>query len=157
MNSIKKLIYEINKTPVSSFNKAGVIIDNYIGRDWKNYEKLQNTNYNKQKIYANNFFEIYILTWGPGQYSRIFDHQINGCWVKILKGSLQESIYNLDMKPLLTRNLCPKNNALFMYNDSGYHMLENKTNTITTSLHVYSPSGSNSMSDIIQKSLDNRD
>ena len=154
MNSIKKLISEINKVPIHSFNKVGVIIDKYTGKDWKKYERLCDKNYNRKIVYHNNFFEIYILTWGLGQSSTIHDHPINGCWLKILKGNLQETIYNLDMKPVLTRGVCPKNNALFMHNDIGYHMLENKTNNITTSLHVYSHTSKN-LSNIIQKMLSN--
>lgn len=139
MNSLKRLIATLNTVPRNNFTRAGPILQKYNGIDWKNYQKFNPERYERAKVYQNNEFEIYIITWGPEQESPIHDHPDYGCWLKMLQGNLHETIYNLQEKPIENKVLVP-GDVGFMHNDYGYHKIANKSPHISTSLHVYSPS-----------------
>lgn len=138
MNNLKRLIFTLDKFPMYNFPQAGPILRKYNGTDWKLYEKFDPKRYNRAEVYKNNKFEIYVITWAPGQESSIHDHPDYGCWIKILRGNLYETIYNIGGKQTENKIL-NTGNVGFMHNDYGYHKITNKSSDISTSLHIYSP------------------
>jgi cysteine dioxygenase len=134
--NIKILIDKIND--LRDFNNVGEILKDYIGVDWIEYMKINEARYNRIKVYSNDKFEIFIITWNVNQTSDIHDHSDNGCYVKILSGELIEGLYT--KKFLLERENILKNKSVsFMHNDIGYHCIENKGDKVAVSIHIYSP------------------
>ena len=116
------------------------IINNYNGEDWRNHIVVNSEFYHKEKVFECNEFDMYIITWDKLQKSKIHNHAKLGCLNKVLKGSLQEFIYNSNclQNPVLTRiNNC--NMVTYIDNSIGYHRIENNNNHISVSLHIYSP------------------
>jgi predicted metal-dependent enzyme (double-stranded beta helix superfamily) len=70
------------------------IVKKYIGIDWIKYIKYNNNKYNRIRLdnLSNSKFEIYIICWKPMQLSPIHDHSENGCIMKVLDGSLKETL-----------------------------------------------------------------
>ncbi len=124
-------------------------LTNYQGNDWKKY-KFTSTNsasYQKQlipsRLSVNTYFDIFLIHWPPGFQSKIHNHAENGCCLKVLQGTLQESRYQLNsldnsMTPLETNEL-PTNNVSFLSNEIGVHSISNPMTEWAVSLHVYSP------------------
>lgn len=112
---------------------------NYNGNDWKDYI-IKNYNYHKNLIYKNNKLEIYIITWMPGASTRIHDHPEKGCLVKILQGILTETEYINDDNLILYKNtiILNKNDMGFKISNKILHKINNNTNEIAVSLHIYS-------------------
>ena len=113
------------------------ILQEYTAEDWKKHVKTSSNTYNRSKIFENENFEVYVITWNNLQKANIHDHSENGCWLKVLDGKLTEKIYDSDMNILRT-DIREKNDISFMRNDIGFHSIEN-FNEITITLHIYSP------------------
>ena len=118
--------------------KIQQIISSYNGEDWKNYVTKNDTTYNKIKVYETDSFDMYIISWNVGQKSKIHNHSSNGCWLKILQGSIEEKIYN-NKFDLIKYNIQNIGGISFIKDEIGYHSIQNIENDITVSLHVYNP------------------
>ena len=114
------------------------VLEQYNEDDWKQYVLIKENQYNRIKLFENKHFEVLLLVWDTKQEAHIHDHAENGCWLKLLKGKLKESIYSKSFD-LLKMNEVNENNISFMTNDKGYHSIENINNDISVSLHIYSP------------------
>ena len=117
-------------------------IGSYGGSDWKEYVEENINNYNKIKIPTppiRNNFDMYIITWCPGQSSPVHDHASHGCLLKVLQGTIVEQIYNKDLE-LHTTTFMSKDDVGYMDNSIGYHKIINYQNTVAVTLHIYSPS-----------------
>ncbi len=137
MNNLEELIDNIIKT--SDFTKVGVLLEKYIGNDWKKYINIDLNKYSKYKLFDNNNLEIFIITWSNKQIAPIHDHSQNGCWLKVLCGELQEKIFdhNFNLKKI---NTLKTDEISFMKNNIGYHsILNEKEKEIAVTIHVYNP------------------
>lgn len=134
--NLKEFIYNLQN--IKKFEDVKEILIKYNSDDWKKYINVNEKNYNKTKIYENLNYEIYIITWNTRQYTKIHDHALYGCFLKLLKGKLKETIYckNLD---ILKTNILEENNISFMDNNIGFHTINNDYDDISVSMHIYSP------------------
>jgi cysteine dioxygenase len=114
----------------------------YRSSDWREYININDETYNKEVVFRNDIFEIIIITWGKNQGADVHDHADNGCWMKILDGSLEEKLYDKDLN-ILNTNILKKGAMGFMNNDKGYHSISNTNDGITVSLHIYNPPNHN--------------
>jgi cysteine dioxygenase len=134
---LKELILDIvNQT---NFDKVGDVLKEYNDDDWKNYVKIDNNRYCKNKIFENEYFEIFIISWNKNQNAPIHDHSCNGCWLKVLQGELYENIYEVDSLTLYKSNIIKKNDISFMKNNIGYHSITNNSDDIAITIHIYNP------------------
>jgi cysteine dioxygenase len=134
---LKELILDvINQT---NFDKVGDVLKEYNDDDWKNYVKIDNNTYCKNKIFENEYFEIFIISWNKNQNAPIHDHSCNGCWLKVLQGELNENIYKVDSLTLYKSNIIKKNDISFMKNNIGYHSITNNLDDIAVTIHIYNP------------------
>ncbi len=113
----------------------------------ENFElyKLNNSNYNSEgnyvkiKLMVADWFDAFLIFWGPKALSKIHDHADNGCVYKIIRGSLKETTY-------FHINLLQRSQKIIglgeigeINNDIGYHTMQNLLDDISVSIHFYSP------------------
>jgi cysteine dioxygenase len=130
MNNLYNIIVNI-----PDFHNAISCVQNYNDIDYKQYIKFTEHKYNRIKIKENDNFEIILICWMPGQETPIHDHAKNGCIMKVLEGSLHETIYHYHDKLILSEKILL--GTTFINNKIGYHKI--KSNEYSVSLHIYSP------------------
>lgn len=137
LESLHDILYIEYNTP-SNFINLTTLVKNYIGNDWVKYIKYYNNKYNRIRLdnFSNSKFEIYIICWKPNQISPIHDHSENGCIMKVLDGSLKETLYDYDLY-CQNDTIINKHYVSFIDNHIGLHKIEALDYSI--SLHIYSP------------------
>ena len=120
-------------------------IKNYIKNyEYKNeYDHYLSNTYSdnkiiKIKIFENDFFDVYIIVWNSYEISKIHNHAENGCWLKVLKGKLEENLYDLNLN-CINHKIIKEGDLSFIKNSIGYHNIVNKENEKALTLHIYSP------------------
>ncbi|CAK7903826.1 cysteine dioxygenase Cdg1p [[Candida] anglica] len=103
-------------------------------------------NYSRNGIVdINGNANLLILVWSPGKSSAIHDHANAHCCMKILKGELCESLYNVpdhEGDELQPKRVTPlKENVVgYISDDIGLHKISNNlTDRVSVSLHLYTP------------------
>jgi cysteine dioxygenase len=88
---------------------------------------------------------LLILVWNPGRGSLIHDHANAHCIVKVLKGSIRETLYNWpghpdeELKVKRVRDY-GVDQVSYMSDKIGLHRMENIDPTnVAVSLHLYTP------------------
>jgi predicted metal-dependent enzyme (double-stranded beta helix superfamily) len=86
--NLSDLIKNINENIYQKSNLKSIIseVKKYDDIDWKKYVKINKNRYNKELVYKNELFDIYIVTWNKKQKSSIHNHPEYGCVYKVLKG-----------------------------------------------------------------------
>ena len=89
-------------------------------------------------------FQMYLLTWLPGQSTDIHYHRENGCLFMCLQGQINEVRYRLDpFKSRIKPSGCKTirtGNIVYIDNTLGAHKIINAHSSVARSLHIYSPS-----------------
>lgn len=135
-----KFINEINKfLKTNSFHnlKNNLKIINSINFNYNNYLK-ERTGYQKNLLYTNDKYDIYLIIWYPECKTKIHNHARNGCFMKLLSGELKEFIYDNKTLQIKEINNINKGDFTFIDDNIGYHRISN-TNQISASIHIYSP------------------
>ncbi len=89
-------------------------------------------------------YSLLMLCWTPGRESRIHDHPCDGCYVKVLRGSIKETRYSVNPR---TDAITPSSEIIatagsitFMNDDIGLHKIGNPSKELgAVSLHLYTP------------------
>lgn len=118
--------------------KLKELINSYNGTDYKEYVNDDCDSYYRNKVYSNDMFEIYIITWKGNKESKIHDHPENGCILHVLEGELKEEIYNSDLEHIKT-NIAITKSTSYIEGNKILHKIINNTNQNTVTLHIYSP------------------
>jgi cysteine dioxygenase len=134
---LENIILKISNEP--NFDNIGNILKDYNDIDWKQYVKIDDKRYCRNKIFENDNFEIFVISWNKNQNAPIHDHSCNGCWLKVLSGELIENRYKTDSLELYQSNFMKTNDVSFMKNDIGYHSILNASDEIAITFHVYNP------------------
>ena len=93
--------------------------------------------YNRERIYIDDEIEVFIITWYKNQEAKVHDHSENGCFLKILEGSLEENIFS---KNDVKKRILNKGNISYMDNKIGLHSVKNNSDDkVCVSIHIYSP------------------
>lgn len=121
-----------------SVEEGKKILASYSWEDFKKYIRFDDASYARNYVVNTELFDILVLCWSPGQKTGIHGHPKDGCFVKILQGSIHETIYDSD-KQILRENTHSAGDIMFNHDSIGYHVLENPNDTGTISLHIYSP------------------
>lgn len=96
------------------------------------------TTYQKILLFKSDKFDIYLFIWYPNCSTEIHDHAENGCFMKILKGKLQETIYDTIFYKKQSKNTISEGEYKYISNKLGYHTIQNLS-SISVSIHIYSP------------------
>lgn len=117
------------------------VVESYHGDDWMSLCIKDTCAYKKIKVMTGSIshdFEMFVITWQPGQKTPIHDHAEFGCILKVLKGELTETLYT-EALTLKTQRTLSCGSVGFMKNTMGVHQVQNNSNETAVSLHVYSP------------------
>ncbi|XP_036343625.1 cysteine dioxygenase type 1-like [Rhagoletis pomonella] len=138
-------------------------------REWKRFAKFDRYKYTRNLVDAGNGkFNLMILCWGEGQGSAIHDHADSHCFMKMLKGDLQETRYEMpctkaidmpsvdigqtndaddndeefnseELKTIGSSSIS-LNDVAYINDNLGLHRVENPSHIETAvSLHLYCP------------------
>lgn len=134
--------------------------------EWKKFAKFDRYRYTRNLVDAGNGkFNLMILCWGEGHGSAIHDHADAHCFMKMLKGELNEVRYawpnsnnvvhqtvigddfennsdELDYGELqeIARNSIETNDVAYINDTLGLHRVENPSHSdVAVSLHLYCP------------------
>lgn len=133
MTTLEELIDHVKK----DFKNSEIHLKTYVNNDYIKYIHHNNSSkYHRERIYIDDEIEVFIITWGKNQEAKMHNHSENGCFLKILEGSLEETIYsnNENIKRILT-----KGSISYMNDNIGLHSVVNLDNVLCVSLHIYSP------------------
>jgi len=100
-------------------------------------ENSENT-YQKILLNKSDKFDNYLFIWYPNCSTEIHDHAENGCFMKLLEGKLQETIYDTIFYKKQSTNIISKGEYKYISNKLGYHTIKNLS-SISVSIHIYSP------------------
>ena len=161
MNSLLKLFRNIQNSFVDASNnilKSQTLILNtrpilmeYDGDDWKNYlpslkklnEKMIETKLTYGRFilteFSNDEFELLLIVWPPNSITPIHDHPMNGCCLRMLEGEITESMYYNHTLEKSSEKIIKPPQVGYIDNKWAYHKIENKSNKMAYSLHLYSP------------------
>ena len=121
------------------FQHCESILRNYSGNDYLTYVALNPDTYNRTRVFSNDEFEIFVITWNKLQQSKIHDHSENGCYMLLLQGELVEEMYSEDVSLPIQTTTFKKGNVSYIDNTIGYHRILIKSADVAVSLHIYSP------------------
>lgn len=166
--NLKQLVEELHKAFSSEYvnvHNVRTLMEAYQSneQDWRQYAKFDRYKYTRNLVdEGNGAFNIMILCWGPGHASAIHDHADSHCFMKMLKGTLEEvrfdwpkskapaylkkhqesdaekhhdkALEEVRRTPLRINDVCYINDTL------GLHRMENQSHVDgAISLHLYCP------------------
>lgn len=112
--------------------------------EWASYAFVDSSRPYTRNLIAtdNETFTLLLLCWNPGKESPIHDHPCDGCWLKVLEGSVQECRYDHDLK-CIADDTYTEDQIAYITDNMGYHKIGNPshgvTGKITVTLHLYAP------------------
>lgn len=139
INSIKDLVTVLSETEKNDYAEIMHSLDLPLSA----YEECSTwckDCYTRNCIANNESFELILLCWEKGQETPIHDHGGEECWVKVIEGEFEETIYkkNNDEKMTLTKSSnYTKGDVSYMVDFMGFHRLKNNIDGRTISLHLY--------------------
>lgn len=89
-------------------------------------------------------YTLLLLCWSPGKESKIHDHPCQGCFVKVIQGSIKETLYSVHMESneirLEHEAISLEGDVSYMSDDIGLHKIGNpQSDKGSISLHLYIP------------------
>lgn len=140
----EELIKE-NDTPLRKKTRIEAALNRYTG-DLKELQRHMFfdplKNYTRNLIATDNkTYAVMLLCWNKTKFSPIHDHPCDGCWVKVIQGTVQEIQYQeQDGKLVESKNSKADGGVLYMDDSIGYHKVGNPSTSVdAVTLHVYSP------------------
>lgn len=129
-------------------DKVRSIMENYVldEAEWGKYALHDETrNYTRNGVIdINGNANLLILVWSPNKSSAIHDHANAHCCMKVIKGSLKESLYDVPSEE--GHQLIPRQETILQRNEVGYiadtiglHKISNPLDDYAVSLHLYTP------------------
>ncbi|OWY40973.1 hypothetical protein CEK28_01500 [Xenophilus sp. AP218F] len=105
------------------------------------HRRFDPASYCRNRIFANDCFELLLLCWLPGQQSRIHNHHGSRCGVLVVEGIASETVFTAAPDgaalPGITRRLAAGSLAVNEHQD--IHRISNAHERNLVTLHLYSP------------------
>jgi len=106
-----------------------------------------NKNYTRNLVATDDeTYTLLLLCWNPGKQSPIHDHPCDGCRVRVCKGKVKETRYEMNKEKntleVSSVDLYEEDNKEVSFIDDymGYHKVENPSaNVPAVTLHLYTP------------------
>jgi cysteine dioxygenase len=105
--------------------------------------RFSDRGYQRIPIRSGDWFQAWVMCWRNGQRSPIHDHRGSSCGVRVLAGTLTETLFefapNGHVKPSFSRDVLP--GQVIGGEDADMHQVSNLQagNADLITLHVYSP------------------
>lgn len=112
--------------------------------DWRRYALFDPEMYTRNLVARNEHFEMLILCWSENQASPIHNHAEQNCWMAVLEGAIEETLYSPPAGnspgPLSVRNtkLYSPGRVAFINDDIALHRVRPAAGGRGISLHLYS-------------------
>ncbi|XP_033625299.1 cysteine dioxygenase type 1-like [Asterias rubens] len=116
--------------------------------DWEKFAIYDEHRYTRNLVdVGNGKFNLMVLCWGEGMGSSIHSHSDSHCFMKVLDGSLKETLYNWPSRSEKKSEMqhgaestYNRDQVTYINDKHGLHRIENQSHTDTAcSLHLYSP------------------
>jgi len=114
--------------------------------EWERFEFFDPTrNYTRNLISTDgDTYTLILLCWNAGKESPIHDHPCDGCWMRILEGSVRECRYvqdkDEDKLVCIHDELYREGDMAYIKDSMGYHKVGNPTKDVpAVTMHLYSP------------------
>ena len=122
------------------------ILGDYAERhdDWKRYAMFDPTCYTRNLVGRNPHFEMLVLCWSAGQQSPIHNHAGQNCWMSVMEGEIEETLFTPSVEegegPLVQgkSRIYPRGRVGFINDDVALHRVRPVAGTRGISLHLYS-------------------
>jgi predicted metal-dependent enzyme (double-stranded beta helix superfamily) len=142
MKTVHQLIQKIKTTSQeSAFDNAMHLHDimkEYNAEDWK---KVLNTNDGKPVntiLLEDDCIKLLLIYWAPGQRSSKHGHPPGGGIIKLLSGSLKETLFDPKApEQILGVQTYTPGKMAYIHDSIALHIVENLTDSPSVSLHVY--------------------
>jgi cysteine dioxygenase len=111
--------------------------------DVEAFVRFSERGYTRNLVQAGQWYNLLVLCWKNGQRSPIHDHRGSSCAVRVLEGTVTETLFefapNGYIKPTFSRDFAP--GSVMGSEDTDVHQVSNlqdgEADLVT--LHVYSP------------------
>ncbi len=112
-------------------------------QDWRAFAHFEADYYARNLVRQSELFELIVLCWGAGQRSPIHDHQGQRCWMAVLDGEVNESLFTLRGAPRtqLAAGVSRKfstGSVAFIVDEMGWHRIEPAGGRPAVTMHLYS-------------------
>ncbi len=119
-----------------SIQQVHSLVEQYSGSDWKTYVQPADDPFLKHTVFRNDAFEAVLIQWKSGFATDFHAHPSNGCILKVLDGSLKETVKS---GCETTDTIYTPSATSYMHDSKGVHKVTAITDA--TSLHIYAPPG----------------
>ena len=112
--------------------------------DWRRYAIFDPTCYTRNLVGRNEHFEMLILCWSPGQQSPIHNHAGQNCWMSVMEGEIEETLFTPSVEvgegPLVQgkSRVYTRGRVGFINDDVALHRVRPVPGMRGISLHLYS-------------------
>ncbi|MBH51191.1 MAG: cysteine dioxygenase family protein [Candidatus Neomarinimicrobiota bacterium] len=105
----------------------------------EDYVKFSDKKYTRHLVYKDDNFELLLMCWKSGQKAPIHGHEGEKCFMRVERGALQFTNYNLiSTDPLtLTRIESLKGEVGFLDGPADVHSVENIYDEDSITFHIY--------------------
>jgi len=111
-------------------------------QDWRAFAHFEADYYARNLVRQSDLFELIVLCWGAGQRSPIHDHQGQRCWMTVLEGDVQESLFRMDPSGKPTHagpsRVFKSGAVAFIVDEMGWHRIEPTGGRPAVTMHLYS-------------------
>ena len=101
--------------------------------------------YTRNLIYRNECYEMMAICWGMGHHTPIHDHNGQEGWIKVIDGTVEEALYNVQMldeesfiAELIRADQFLKGSVSHVNDQIAYHSIRNINRGRSVTLHLYS-------------------
>jgi hypothetical protein len=137
-NIANSLLRKNNGIP---FDRYKFIINNNLIFNKQERTKIMHTNYNhhgykRVQLYKNKNFELVYFKWKPLGFIYPHTHTKEGCIMKVIKGSLNETTLTQQLQTINTEQH-KRDEISFIRGTDILHYLHNDTKEVCETLHLY--------------------
>ncbi len=109
-------------------------------KEFEPYLFWSEENYTRNCIIRTERYELILICWEKGQFTPIHSHNEQECWVYNVKGKFKEIRFMNDENGIpqqVQYSVINQKNRSYMNDRMGFHILKNKANGRSASLHLY--------------------
>ena len=110
--------------------------------DIDGYRDAKKECYARNRVMLNDFMELVVICWLPGQSSAVHDHGKSNCLYLVLDGEMQEELFELPAnggEPVATTSRTFARSDITIAAMDDIHRISNAAKTKLVTLHMYSP------------------